>query len=334
METRTILVTGGAGFMGSWLVDELIHRGHEVVSVDNLSGGNEANVNPDSTFVKADLRRHDEVKPLVKGVDIIFHLAAYAAEGQSFFSPVAINEINIAPMNHLLVEAVNNDVERFIFTSSMAAYGCQSPPFSEDLHLRPEDPYGAAKVYCENMLEIFSRTYGFDYVILRPHNIYGPRQNIADPFRNVLGIWINRVLRGKPPIIYGDGQQTRAFSFIEDVTPAIANAGFYDEARGQAINVGSDEVTSVGDACKLLLGTMESGMRPLHVPARPGEVKHAYSTVQKSIELLDYNTKHTLKEGLPKMVGWAKSYGPQEPTYKLPLEITKKAPRVWVEKQM
>jgi len=327
-------VTGGAGFMGSWLVDELIDRGHEVVSVDNLLGGSEANINPDSKFVKVDLRRYDDVKPLVKGVDIIFHLAAYAAEGQSIFSPVAINEINIAPMNHLLVEAVNNDVERFIFTSSMAAYGCQNPPFSEDLPLRPEDPYGAAKVYCENMLEIFSRTYGFDHVILRPHNVYGPRQNIADPFRNVLGIWINRVLRGKPPIIYGDGDQTRAFSFIEDVTPAIANAGFYHKANGQAINIGSDEVTSVGDACKLLLGTMESGMRPLYVPARPGEVKHAYSTVQKSIELLDYNTKHTLKEGLPKMVDWAKSYGPQEPTYKLPLEITKKAPRVWVEKQM
>lgn len=334
METRTILVTGGAGFIGSWLVDELVNRGHQVISVDNLLGGNESNVNPDSKFVKADLRRQNEVKPLVKGVDIIFHLAAYAAEGQSIFSPVAINEINIAPMNHLLVEAVNNDVDRFIFTSSMAAYGNQRPPFNEKLPLRPEDPYGAAKVYCENMLEIFGKTYGFEYVILRPHNVYGPRQNIADPFRNVLGIWINRVLRDKPPIIYGDGTQTRAFSFIEDITPAIANAGFYEKAGGEAINIGSDEVTSIGKACKLLLGTMESPMEPMHVDSRPGEVKHAYSTVQKSIDLLDYHTKHTLKEGLPKMVDWARAYGPQEPTYKLPLEITKKAPRVWIEKQM
>ena len=334
METRTILVTGGAGFIGSWLVDELVERGHEVISADNLLGGTEANVNSDCKFVKADLRIQNEVKPLVKGVDIVFHLAAYAAEGQSIFSPVAINEINIAPMNHLLVEAVNNDIERFVFTSSMAAYGGQNPPFSEDLPLRPEDPYGAAKVYCENMLEIFARTYGFAHVILRPHNVYGPRQNIADPFRNVLGIWINRVLREKPPIIYGDGEQTRAFSFIEDVTPAIANAGFFDEANGEAINIGSDEVTTIREACKLLLGTMDSAMQPLHVPARPGEVKHAYSTVQKSIELLDYNTKHSLREGLPKMVDWAKSYGPQEPSYTLPLEITKRAPRIWVEKQM
>src|SRR5438132_3416407 len=238
LETRTILVTGGAGFMGSWLVDELIKRGHEVVSADNLLGGSEANVNPDSKFVKADLRRQNDVKPLVKDVDIIFHLAAYAAEGQSIFSPVAINEINIAPMNNLLVEAVNNNVERFIFTSSMAVYGEQKPPFDEKAPRKPEDPYGAAKSYCENMLEIFARIHRFEQVIIRPHNVYGPRQNVADPYRNVLGIWINRILRRKPPIIYGDGKQSRAFSYIEDVTPAIANAGFTSKAKGQIINVG------------------------------------------------------------------------------------------------
>jgi len=320
--------------MGSWLVDELVRRGHNVVSVDNLLGGYEANVNPDCKFLKVDLRRSSEVHSLAKGVEIIFHLAAYAAEGQSIFSPAAINEINIAPMNNLLVEAVNNGVERFVFTSSMAAYGSQSPPFSEELPRKPDDPYGAAKAYCETMLEIFSHTYDFDHVILRPHNVYGPRQNISDPFRNVLGIWINRIMRGKPPIIYGDGKQSRAFSYIEDVTPAIANCGFYEKARGQIINVGSDEVASIEEACSQLLTAMNVRMQPLHEPARPGEVKHAYCTVQKSIELLDYRTKYPLKEGLEKMIKWAKSFGPQEPTYKVPLEITKKAPRVWVEKLM
>src|SRR6266705_4882803 len=179
-----------------------------------------------------------------------------------------------------------------------------------------------------------SLTYDFDHVILRPHNVYGPRQNISDPFRNVLGIWINRIMRGKPPIIYGDGKQSRAFSYIEDVTPAIANCGFYEKARGQIINVGSDEVASIEEACSQLLAAMNVRMQPLHEPARPGEVKHAYCTVQKSIELLDYRTKYPLKEGLEKMIKWAKSFGPQEPTYKVPLEITKKAPRVWVEKLM
>ena len=320
--------------MGSWLVDELIRAGHEVVSADNLLGGSKRNVNPDCKFILADLRRRSEVAPLVKGVEVVYHLAAYAAEGQSIFSPVSINEINIAPMNNLLVEAVNNNVERFVFTSSMAVYGRQTPPFSEDLPRRPEDPYGAAKTYCETMLEIFADTYQFDHVILRPHNVYGPRQNTADPYRNVLGIWINRILRDKPPIIYGDGEQTRAFSYIEDVTPAIIQAGRSDKANGQIINIGTDETATINKACSLLLGIMNSSHKPVHEPARPGEVKHAYSTVQKSIDLLGYRTKHSLKDGLAKMVDWARKLGPQEPTYTLPLEITKKAPRVWLEKAM
>src|SRR6266852_3361931 len=156
METQNVLVTGGAGFMGSWLVDQLLDAGHEVTSVDNLLGGSMRNVNPDSKFVKADLRRRNEVAPLVKDINTIFHLAAYAAEGQSLFSPISINEINIGPMNNL-VETVNNGVERFVFTSSMAVYGDQKAPFHEELPLRPADPYGAAKAYCENVLEVFGR---------------------------------------------------------------------------------------------------------------------------------------------------------------------------------
>jgi UDP-glucose 4-epimerase len=334
LETKKVLVTGGAGFMGSWLVDKLIESGHEVISADNLLGGKKENVSPDCKFVKADLIKRDQVGPLVKGVDVIFHLAAYAAEGQSIFSPISINEINLIPMNNLLVEAVNNNVERFIFTSSMAVYGDQTPPFDERAATKPEDPYGAAKSYCENMLEIFARIHGFEHVIIRPHNAYGPRQNVADPYRNVLGIWINRILRGKPPIIYGDGKQTRAFSYIGDVTPAIANAGFTSKAKGQIINVGSDKAVSIEKACSLLLEVMGSEFTPLFQDARRGEVKHAYCTVQKSIDRLGYQTKHDLKEGLTKMVAWARQAGPQQPTYTLPLEITKGAPKVWVERTM
>ncbi len=320
--------------MGSWLVDNLVEQGHDVVSADNLLGGKEENINPDCEFVKADLIRRQEVRSLVNGVDLIFHLAAYAAEGQSIFSPISINEINLIPMNNLLVEAVNNNVQRFIFTSSMAVYGNQKPPFDEKLARRPEDPYGAAKAYCENMLEIFSHVHQFEQVIIRPHNVYGPRQNIADPYRNVLGIWINRIMRGKPPIIYGDGKQTRAFSYIDDVTPAIANAGLNPKAKGQIINVGSDKPTAIGKACSLLLNVMGSEFKPQYENARPGEVKHAYCTVKKSISLLGYETRHSLREGLEKMVEWAKKVGPRQPTYTLPLEITKGAPRVWVERGM
>jgi len=318
--------------MGSWLVDELIGRGHEVISVDSLLGGYERNVNSACKFVKMDLRAKDEVMKIVRGVNVIFHLAAYAAEGQSFFSPITINDINVTPMNNLLVASVNNNVERFVFTSSMAVYGNQPPPFHEEMPRKPEDPYGVSKSYCEMMLEIFSRTYEFEYNIIRPHNVYGPKQNIADAYRNVLGIWINRVLRGKPPLIYGDGEQTRAFSYIEDVISPVANAGFYDKCVDQIVNIGSDEVVTVNHACKTLLDVMGSSLVPEFTEPRPGEVKRAYCTIGKSERLLDYKTRHTLAEGLKKMVQWAQEVGHQEPTYTLPLEITRKAPKVWLEK--
>lgn len=318
--------------MGSHLVDELLKRGHEVISVDNLLGGYKRNVNKDCKFIKGDLRNFKLVKKVTKDVDIIFHLAAYAAEGQSVFSPIEINDINITPMNNLLVASINNNVKKFVFTSSMAVYGEQKPPFDERMPRKPADPYGAGKTYCEQMLEIFSNAYGLRYTILRPHNVYGPRQNIADPYRNVLGIWINRIMRGKSPYIYGDGKQTRAFSYIEDVIPVVTNAGFYKKSDSEIINVGSDEVVTINEACKIVLELIGSKLKPLHAAERPCEVKHAYCTVEKSKRLLDYSTKHTLKEGLRKMIAWAKEIGPQKPTYTLPLEITKRAPKVWLHR--
>src|SRR3989475_8254819 len=163
-------------------------------------------------------------------------------------------------MNNLLVEAINSGVESFFLPWPRVVDGVKKPPFREDLPREPEDPYGAAKAYCETMLEIFARTYGLHYTILRPHNVYGPRQNTADPYRNVLGIWINRILRNKPPLIYGRGNQTRAFSYVEDVTPAIANAAFHEKANRQTINVGTHEVTAINDACQGLLDIMGSGL--------------------------------------------------------------------------
>jgi len=334
VESKKMLVTGGAGFIGSWLTDELVNRGHKVVSVDDLSGGYLSNVNKKCKFIKVDLRDKQKVNQIFsKGdFDTVFHLAAYAAEGQSIFSPIEINDINITPMNNLLVAAVNNNVKKFVFTSSMAVYGGQQPPFNEDMLPMPEDPYGCGKTYCENMLKIFAKTYSFNYVILRPHNVFGPRQNISDPFRNVLGIWINRLMKGKEPYIFGDGEQKRAFSYIGDVAPAVANAGLEDKANGEIINVGSNEVSTINEACKVVLKAMNSKLKPIYQDERPGEVKYAYCTSEKSEKLLDYKTATKLKEGIEIMVQWAREYGPQDPTYRLPLEITKKAPHVWKAK--
>ena len=321
--------------MGSWLGEELLRRGNEVIAADNLLGGKEANISPGCKFVKADLTKRDQVEAIVsKGVDVIYHLAAYAAEGQSIFSPIAINEINIAPMNNLLVSAINHGVKRFVFTSSMAVYGDQKQPFSEELPRRPEDPYGAAKAYCETVLEVFGRVYGLEYVIVRPHNVYGPKQNIADPYRNVLGIWINRIMRDKNPLVYGDGEQKRAFSYVGDITPALANAGFYPKAQGQIVNLGTEEAVTINEACRLVIELTGTNFKPEHVPARPNDVKYAYCTAEKSMKLLDYKTNHSLRDGLKKMIEWAKAEGQQEPTYTLPLEITKNAPKVWLEKSI
>lgn len=334
METLRVLVTGGAGFIGSWLVDELVRRGYDVIAADNLLGGFMRNVNKDCKFVKADLRRFDKVDGVVKRVNIVFHTAAYAAEGQSVFSPIAINDINITPMNNLLVAAANRGVSRVIFTSSMAVYGSQRPPFSEEMPRKPADPYGIGKTYCEAMLEAFAKAYEFEFVILRPHSVYGPRQNIADPYRNVLGIWMNRIMRGLPPVIYGDGKQTRAFSYIGDVVPAMANAGFLSKAANEIINVGSKEKISINEACQVLLEVTRSNLQPVHEADRPLEVRHAWCTVEKSIKLLDYRTEFSFAKGVERMWVWAKKVGPQEPTYTLPLEVRKNAPRVWIEKRM
>jgi len=329
-----ILVTGAAGFMGSWLVDELINSKHDVIGVDNMLGGYKQNINHESDFIKLDLRDFDQVQKLCKDIDIIYHLAAYAAEGQSVFSPASINDINITPMNNLLVAAINNNVKRFVFTSSMAVYGNQKVPFNEDMNPIPEDPYGVSKAYCENMLKILGHTYDFEYCIIRPHNIFGPRQNIYDAYRNVLGIWMNRVMRGLPPIIYGDGEQTRAFSYIKDIIQCLARAGFKKEANKEIINLGSDIVTSVNSACEILMKVTDKKFEPEHIEDRPNEVKHAYCTIEKSVKLLGYNTNIDLESGLKEMYEWATTVGPKEPTYTLPLEITKNVPTTWLNKTM
>lgn len=338
-----ILVTGNAGFMGSWLVDELAKKGHTVIGIDDLSGGFEENVTDScAKFYKIDIRNRMALQEVFRNndIDIIYHLAAYAAEGQSVFSPIAINDINITSMNNLLVEAVNRGVKRFVFTSSMAVYGKGwiikelGPPFDEACPRYPEDPYGAGKAYCEKMLEMFYDLHGLEYCIIRPHNVYGPRQNIADPYRNVIGIWMNRLMRNRMPIIYGDGKQTRAFSYIEDITPPLARAGFLREAKNEIINLGGDEVVNINTACGTVLGVAMSKKKPKYVATRKGEVKDAYCTIEKSKKILRYKTRHDLVDGVTKMWKWAKQVGPQKPTYRLPLEIRKEAPRIWLKQEM
>src|SRR3990172_1870509 len=196
MKNKRILVTGGAGFIGSHLTDYLIKKGHNITVLDDLSGGFRENVNPRAKFVKGSVTDEKLVDKLVKDKDIIYHLAAYAAEGLSHFIRRFNYTNNLIGSVNLINSSIRHNIERFVFTSSMAVYGSGKPPFNEETVPNPEDPYGISKYAVERDLAVARETHGLNFTIIRPHNVYGERQNIADPYRNVIGIFMNRIMLG------------------------------------------------------------------------------------------------------------------------------------------
>ncbi len=336
---KRILVTGAAGFMGSHLVDHLVAQGHEVYGVDDMSGGFWRNINPRSHFTKLDLRETEATREYIRAVrpQILYHLAADATEGRSQFTPIQCTQRNYLAYLNTLVPAIECGLERVVLTSSMSVYGAQEPPFSEEMEPRPEDIYAVAKAAMEKATQILSEVHGFEYVIIRPHNVYGPRQNIADPYRNVIGIFINRLLQGRHFFIYGDGEQKRAFTYIDDFTPYIAIAGFKAGCAGEIINVGPREEVTINELADLLLRIFYDGrtpppqVMPVHLPPRPKEVKEAYCTADKAERLLGYHTSVDLETGLRRTIAWARELGPQEPRYlEEGLELTgERVPVAW-----
>ncbi|MBI2049235.1 MAG: NAD-dependent epimerase/dehydratase family protein [Parcubacteria group bacterium] len=302
MENRKktkILVTGSAGFMGSHLYDHLAAAGHNVYGVDDLSGGFLRNVSDKKRFTKLDLRDRKKTGDFIARLkpELIYHLAADATEGRSQFTPFSAMDRNWGAYMNLLVPAIKNGLKKMVITSSMSVYGSQKPPFSEDMEPRPEDIYAISKASMEVSTKILSNVHGFRYVIVRPHNVYGPRQNLSDPYRNVLGIFMNRLLRDKYFYIYGDGKQKRAFSYIDDVTAAMAALGFNPKCDGRIFNIGSDHPTTVNS------------------------------------RLTGYKAKTVLKDGIGEMVTWAKAVGPQKFRYLENLDlINHLTPKTWKNK--
>lgn len=328
-----ILVTGAAGFMGSHLFDLLADQLHYVVGIDNYSLGTYKHTD----IFNLDLRNKEEVDTLIHVFkpEIVYHLAAWAHEGLSQFAPINITENNYNAYLNTLIPAVKYGVKRVVLCSSMSVYGAQVPPFNEEMERKPEDVYAIAKSAMERATEILAEVHGFEYTIIRPHNVYGPRQNISDPYRNVVGIFINRLLNGKPPIIYGDGEQTRAFSYIDDVIPYLASAGFLNTTKGEIINLGPLKEYSINQLANRVLKAFSSDLEPIHYPDRPKEVKHAYCTNDKAIALLGYKDSTDLFRGVTKMVDWAKKLGPQEFKYLNELELqSKDTPKTWSNKEM
>ena len=233
-------MTGGAGFIGAHVTRHLCEAGHEVVVLDDLSGGFADNVDARARLVEGSIVDHELVNRLFaeERFELVYHLAAYAAEGLSHFIKRFNYTNNVIGSVNLINASVNHEVDCFVFTSSIAVYGANQVPMREDMRPEPEDRYGIAKLAVEHELEVSHEMFGLDYSIFRPHNVYGELQNIGDRYRNVLGIFMNQIMQGNPLPVFGDGEQTRAFSYVGDVTPAIAEAPFTPGARGEVFNVG------------------------------------------------------------------------------------------------
>lgn len=326
-----VLVTGVAGFIGSHVADELLALGHEVVGLDDLSGGFLENVPAGVDFVKMSVVDHDAVEALFKKhrFESVFHLAAYAAEGLSHFIRRFNYNTNLIGSINLLNSAVRNGTRCFVFTSSIAVYGAGQLPMTEDMQPSPEDPYGISKYAFEMDLKAAHEMFGIDYVIFRPHNVYGERQNIADRYRNVIGIFINQALQGRSLSIFGDGEQTRAFTYISDVSPIIAKAPEVEAAQNQIFNVGADTPYTVNTVAETVSKALGVALRVEYLPARK-EVVHAYSNHEKTQKYFGTRKKISLEEGIAKMTDWVKERGTCEPVTFDEIEVEKNMPQSWV----
>ena len=326
---KKVLITGVAGLLGSRLADWIIeNKGDEyqVIGIDDLSGGFKENIHPEVKFNQQNLIDGglDKIFSFYKP-DYVFHFAAYAAEGLSPFIRTFNYDNNLKATAALINESIKNDVKRFVFTSTLAVYGHGNGGiFNENQVPKPIDPYGVAKYACEMDLQIAGEQHNLDWCIIRPHNVYGIKQNIWDKYRNVLGIWMFQHLNKLPMTIFGDGNQTRAFSYIDDSLEPLWNAAVRPEASKEIINLGGIEEHSILDASVALKNIIghDTGKRPETVFLEPRhEVKHSIPTFQKSIDILGFKHKTDLEQGLFNMWIWAKQQPMRErfvwPSYEL-----------------
>ncbi len=292
------LVTGAAGFIGSHVAKHLVQLGLQVVALDDLSGGFVGNVPVGAKWVQGSVTDYELLKGLFEKeeFDFVFHLAAYAAEGLSHFIRRYNYETNLRGSVNLINLSVLFPVKCFIFTSSIAVYGANQVPMTEDLTPHPEDPYGISKYAVELDLESAHRQFGLDFVIFRPHNVYGEHQNIGDKYRNVIGIFMNEILLGRPLTVFGDGEQTRAFSYIDDVAPVIAQSVFNPKAFGQVFNIGGDQPYTINELIRTISEVMQVSPQVTNLPAR-NEVKHAFSSHDKVRRFFDLPPSVPLRDG-------------------------------------
>lgn len=326
-----ILITGVAGLVGSNLAKFLSNK-HKIIGVDNLIGGYEENVPKNIIFIKKNC--NDLTSEDFLNIDVVVHAACTAHEGLSIFSPKVITDNTYGISMNVLKCSIQAGVKKFIFTSSMARYGTQNHlPFTEDMIPKPQDPYGIAKYAFEESLKILSEVHGIDFCIVVPHNIIGPGQVYTDPFRNVAGIMINRMLQKKQPIIYGNGNQMRCFSDIEDVINPMIKIIETNIANGEIINIGPDKnFITINTLAKKIAKILNFELSPIYLEERPKEVKFANCSADKARMLLEYNPSIPIDETLYKMIEFVKNKGPSKFNFYLPVEIKSNGiPKTWVD---
>ena len=324
------LVTGGAGFIGSHVAKWLVKADNEVVVLDDLSGGFPDNVPAGTKFINGSITDHDLIAHLfaAEKFDYVYHLAAYAAEGLSHFIRRFNYTNNLIGSINLINQSVLHRVKCFVFTSSIAVYGAGQVPMSEEMIPQPEDPYGVAKYAVEMDLKAAHEQFGLDYIIFRPHNVYGEGQNTGDKYRNVIGIFMNQILSGQPMTIFGNGEQTRAFSYIDDVAPVIAASVQNPGAYGQVFNVGGDQPYSVNELARTVAQVMGVEPNLKYLQAR-NEVAHAASDHEKVRQFFDVPAPVSLREGLTKMINWVNKVGLRQTKNFEGIEIPQGLPEGW-----
>jgi len=302
------LVTGGAGFIGSNIAERLVERGHEVVVLDNLSTGHERNlahIRKDITFIAGDIRDAAAAKRALAGVEYVFHEAALASVPRSIEDPVLVNDVNIGGTLRMLEESRRAGVKRFVYAASSSAYGdTEALPKIETMTPRPLSPYAASKLAGEHYCAVYAKVYGLSTVALRYFNIFGPRQDPKSQYAAVIPIFITSVLGGASPTIFGDGEQSRDFTFVENVVEANIRAAACGEAQGQVVNVACGTRYTLNELFARIRDIVGSAVRPRYAEPRAGDIKHSLADIGAARDLIGYSVAVPFEEGLRRTVEW------------------------------
>jgi len=299
------LVTGGAGFIGSHLVRALLARGDDVVVLDNLSTGSRANLEAlPVELIVTDLGEADQVRAAARGIDTIYHLGAMISVPASLDNPAACYQTNVLGSLHVLEAARREYVRRVVLASSCAVYGDAAGPVAEDAAPRPLSPYAASKLAMEDLARLFHTAYGLETVCLRFFNVYGPSQDVHSPYAAVIPLFIEAMLAGRPPTIYGDGRQSRDFVFVDDVVQANLSAFQAPAVAGQVFNVGQGQSRTVLELVEVLADLMPGSPAPVFGPARAGDIRTSAADVGRAAKALGYRPAHDLHQGLQATVEW------------------------------